>query len=417
MFFDDPISGIQWELARLPTIPSPAALWRSQRILRPIGAPTSVAAFGGPGGDAHAARARGADAVTGQDRVRWDERYRRRCAAPAGPAGVFAPHEALFPTAGVGLDLACGRAGRQCGWRSAVWTSSGRCIAGGHRAGAGLVGQQPDPLPLRGLRPRRGLPPGPPADVIICHRFRDRRLDRAIVGRLALGGLLAVSALSGSAPGPGRSGSAPGELPEAFAGLRTIAAGKATVRPGCWRRKESHDEPTCGDFRRAVQRPAHKCQRGYACGVIAAQIPADLVEVTLRRPPPLDTRLVVEQMGDRYEVRSAGGEVVAVAQPVTEPVQPVAPVFDIPADASSALPDASHPFRTCFTCGPDRAPGDGLRIFAKCIAGQSVLADRWVPDESFGEEIPPEIVWAALDCPGGWAALDRIPGGVAVLGR
>ncbi|WP_099022016.1 VOC family protein [Mycolicibacterium palauense] len=34
VFFDDPISGIQWELARMPTIPSPAAAWRSWRVLR-----------------------------------------------------------------------------------------------------------------------------------------------------------------------------------------------------------------------------------------------------------------------------------------------------------------------------------------------------------------------------------------------
>ena len=34
VFFDDPINGIQWELAWLPTIPSPAAAWRSWRALR-----------------------------------------------------------------------------------------------------------------------------------------------------------------------------------------------------------------------------------------------------------------------------------------------------------------------------------------------------------------------------------------------
>lgn len=34
VFFDDPINGIQWELASLPTIPSPAAAWRSWRALR-----------------------------------------------------------------------------------------------------------------------------------------------------------------------------------------------------------------------------------------------------------------------------------------------------------------------------------------------------------------------------------------------
>ena len=163
--------------------------------------------------------------------------------------------------------------------------------------------------------------------------------------------------------------------------------------------------------------PPNSANGGYACGVIAAQVPAGLVEVTLRHPPPLDTPLVVEQIGERYQVRPAGGEVVAVARPVDEPVDPVPTVSAIPADASPALGDDIHPFRTCFTCGPDRAPGDGLRIFAKRTARQGVLADHWIPDDSFGEQVPPEIVWAALDCPGGWAAFERIPGGVAVLGR
>jgi len=163
--------------------------------------------------------------------------------------------------------------------------------------------------------------------------------------------------------------------------------------------------------------PPDSANGGYACGVIAAQVPAGLVEVTLRHPPPLDTPLVVEQIGERFQVRPAGGEVVAVARPVDEPVDPVPTVSAIPADASPALGDDIHPFRTCFTCGPDRAPGDGLRIFAKRTARQGVLADHWIPDDSFGEQVPPEVVWAALDCPGGWAAFERIPGGVAVLGR
>ena len=54
------------------------------------------------------------------------------------------------------------------------------------------------------------------------------------------------------------------------------------------------------------------------------------------------------------------------------------------------------------------------------IRGQAVLADRWTPDQSLADNdgsVRPEIVWASLDCPGGWAAFDRIPGGVAVLGR
>ena len=166
--------------------------------------------------------------------------------------------------------------------------------------------------------------------------------------------------------------------------------------------------------------PAGSANGGYACGVIAQSIPSDLVEVTLRRPPPLDTTLFVERVAEQYSVHLKSGDVIAVAEPVAEPITADVAVIDIPAEAPSALPDDRHPFRTCFTCGPDRAPGDGLRIFAKRIPGQAVLADRWTPDQSLADNdssVRPEIVWAALDCPGGWAAFDRIPGGVAVLGR
>ena len=71
-----------------------------------------------------------------------------------------------------------------------------------------------------------GLPAGPPVDAILCHKFRDRRLDRAIMGRLAPAGLLAIAMLSevGSAPGP--FGGVAGELPAAFAGLNVVAAGE-----------------------------------------------------------------------------------------------------------------------------------------------------------------------------------------------
>lgn len=132
--------------------------------------------------------------------------------------------------------------------------------------------------------------------------------------------------------------------------------------------------------------PPGSANGGYACGVIAGHVPADLVEVTLLHPPPLDTALLVEETGPVYEVRPAGGDVVAVAKPVDEPVEVLPPVLDIPADAEAAVTDANHPFRSCFTCGPDREPGDGLRIFVKRLPGQSILADLWTPDESLADD-------------------------------
>jgi SAM-dependent methyltransferase len=71
-----------------------------------------------------------------------------------------------------------------------------------------------------------GLPPGPPVDVIVCHRFRDARLDRAVVDRLAPGGLLAIAVLSEVGAGPGPFRAKPGELLNAFADLDLMAAGE-----------------------------------------------------------------------------------------------------------------------------------------------------------------------------------------------
>jgi hypothetical protein len=66
---------------------------------------------------------------------------------------------------------------------------------------------------------------------------------------------------------------------------------------------------------------------------------------------------------------------------------------------------------TCFVCGPGRE--DGLRVYAGPVEGRpGVVASPWTP----GEKVRPELVWAALDCPSGWAVDDFQREGV-LLGR
>jgi hypothetical protein len=63
-----------------------------------------------------------------------------------------------------------------------------------------------------------------------------------------------------------------------------------------------------------------------------------------------------------------------------------------------------HPYPTCFVCGPQREPGDGLGIFPGPVEGRSVYAAPWVPDSSLATpdgNVRDEFVWAALDCPSG----------------
>ncbi|MEE6164252.1 MULTISPECIES: class I SAM-dependent methyltransferase [unclassified Mycolicibacterium] len=165
-----------------------------------------------------------------QDRVRWDARYAAQSGDHRGePPWAFAPFESAFPDTGTALDLACGR-GPGSVWLarrglqvwgidvSAVAIAQARAAA----AGAGVA----DRCRFDVVDLDDGLPAGPPFDVILCHRFRDARLDRALVDRLAPGGLLAISVLSevGSVPGPFRA--KPGELTAAFADLEVIAAGE-----------------------------------------------------------------------------------------------------------------------------------------------------------------------------------------------
>jgi SAM-dependent methyltransferase len=170
--------------------------------------------------------------VTDEDRVRWDERHASRGPAPVGAVGpppVLAPYEDAFPTAGHALDIACGQG------IGAVWLARRGLDAWGLDVSPVAIRQARDLAQRSGVGDRcrfdivdldHGLPAGPPVDVILCHKFRDRRLDQAIVGRLARGGLLAIIALSevGATPGPFRA--APGELPAAFAELKLIAAGE-----------------------------------------------------------------------------------------------------------------------------------------------------------------------------------------------
>jgi SAM-dependent methyltransferase len=170
--------------------------------------------------------------VTEKDRRRWDERYTSLGPAPVSavePPGALAPHANEFPTMGKALDLACGQG------LGTVWLA---------RRGLDVSGLDISPVAIRQARDlaRRsgvgdrcrfdvvdlddGLPAGPPVDVILCHKFRDHRLDRAIIERLAPGGLLAIVALSEADAAPGPFRAAPGELPAAFAELDLVAAGE-----------------------------------------------------------------------------------------------------------------------------------------------------------------------------------------------
>lgn len=166
------------------------------------------------------------------------------------------------------------------------------------------------------------------------------------------------------------------------------------------------------------QGPPRSGNGGWTAGAIAELTGLHgAVEVTLRRPPPLDTFLATGWEGDRL-VANDDGAVVAEARAAEVTLTPVAPVD--PQTAATAESDypglRHHPFPTCFSCGTERARGDGLRIFPGPV-GEGLAAATWTPHPSHGDghraTVP--VTWAALDCVGAWSSdLESRP---LVLGR
>ena len=146
---------------------------------------------------------------------------------------------------------------------------------------------------------------------------------------------------------------------------------------------------------------------GYTCGLVANEL-GGIFECTLRSPVPLDVPLEIERSQSGGILRH-GDKVIVEASPTTMAVVPPAAIDLETATAamtSSFALDAQHPFPTCFVCGPKRKASDGLRIFPAAIDTNLYVA-TWRPSGEFGDSrqlLRPEFLWAALDCPTGFAA-------------
>jgi hypothetical protein len=178
--------------------------------------------------------------------------------------------------------------------------------------------------------------------------------------------------------------------------------------------------------------PPHSANGGYACGKLARYIPGG-AEITLHAPPPLDKALDVVAADDgRWQLRD-GARIVATGRAANVEFASLEQTSFEDAWEAARQPSVDpgdHPLPTCFVCGPARAEGDGLRIFAGPLARRSsnasaVLAATWTPASTLVAEdgfVAPEFVWSVLDCPTGYASsydpvsgsFDRTP---ILLGR
>lgn len=159
---------------------------------------------------------------------------------------------------------------------------------------------------------------------------------------------------------------------------------------------------------------------GYVAGALASfrEGPS---RVRLHRPPPLGRRLEVRRSDGEVTLLDGDAVVATAAPAAVELTVPGAVGFDAAVEASRGYPGfGEHLFSRCFACGPDRAAGDGLRIFPGPVPGRDLVAAPWVADRSLadaGGGVRPEFLWAVLDCPSGWAAVVATGGPPTLLGE
>ncbi len=174
---------------------------------------------------------------------------------------------------------------------------------------------------------------------------------------------------------------------------------------------------------RQFRGPPNSGNGGYVCGVLARGLEGP-VTAMIRAPIPLDTPLTFEAGDDGNRMLGDDGALIgqgaSTRQLIADP--PVIPTLAAARAASAGYYghlNRVHP--PCFTCSNERDEGDGLRVFPGQLDGadKGVLACTWTPHASFADAdgvIAPEVVWAALDCPGFFAWIEKEGRHGALLG-
>ena len=163
--------------------------------------------------------------------------------------------------------------------------------------------------------------------------------------------------------------------------------------------------------------PPESANGGYTAGRLAEAI-GNSAMVRLLQPPPLDVPLVRRRDPDGVVRLLDGADVVAEGRPGRpSEALPAPPELSVAAMATQGFAGhhpGLHPFPGCFVCGTQRH-ADGLQIHPGPVNDNGVLASPWVPTDDLVIDglVAPRFVWAALDCPSGFAVMP--PGRKSVL--
>ena len=160
---------------------------------------------------------------------------------------------------------------------------------------------------------------------------------------------------------------------------------------------------------------------GWVAGSLARLLGAGSVSVSLRAPAPLALPLSVRRRDDGTVTLENDGTLIAEAG--LAPLELDVPKAPDPSEAEAAGALAlkvsaqrpNVPYAHCFGCGFARA--DGLRIVPGPVGSDGIVAANWTAPllPNAGEQLSVEATWVALDCSAGFAWMNRLAAGTAII--
>jgi hypothetical protein len=161
---------------------------------------------------------------------------------------------------------------------------------------------------------------------------------------------------------------------------------------------------------------------GWVAGSLARLLGTESVSVSLRAPAPLAMPMSVCWRDEGAVTLENDGTLIAEAGMAPLELEvPKAPNRE-EAEAAGALAQkmnaqgSNGPYARCFGCGLARS--DGLRIVPGPVGDDGIVATSWTAPPSLADasdQLSVEATWAALDCSAGFAWMQRLGVGTAII--
>ena len=124
----------------------------------------------------------------------------------------------------------------------------------------------------------------------------------------------------------------------------------------------------------------------------------------MRHPTPMGRPLILDTGTPHRVFLCEGEKVLNEARPADLELDIPDPISFEDATKASLRHVTAMPYPNCFGCGSGRSEADGLHLRSGPVEGRNMVAIDWVPGAEAvgapdGDEVPPILTWASMECP------------------